>query len=482
MAEVFIAVAPGEDAQAQGLAEALRALGYDTASGAPAETEIAATMEATKCVLTLWSGSEPPPSLAVLAALALERKKLVSAEIAADATPAPFRDAPRIDLAPRDRKLFRTRFTDLVAELDKFTSTKGNAEALPAALTIARAALLARAKAHQRGWRTVGLVLVGIAMVFGVGFGAGRVINAVRAGEPLLPPLPHLALPSAAPAEATTTAAPAQPLAVDGIERLPWRAIAAQLTDTSLIKQVADSGDARAQALACLGHLAGVAEFLPSPTAAREYCDASAAQRDPAGLYFSWILRRAAPHAGLDEATARTRLAEAAALGWTSAQIDYAQVLEQDGRAPASQQAEAGRLWLAAAEAGDPRGQFFYARWLRDSIAGPRDPLAAVPFLERAAAQNQPDALHMLATLYRDGIGVVRNPAEARTLYERAAAQNHPASMFNLADMLRDGPEADRVRAVAFYKRLACMPDERQIQPLASRRLRAMGESASCGG
>jgi TPR repeat protein len=165
-------------------------------------------------------------------------------------------------------------------------------------------------------------------------------------------------------------------------------------------------------------------------------------------------------------------------LNWSPAQIDYAQVLA--GEASAQSQAEAGRLFLAAAERGDPRGQFFYARWLRDSSAGPRDPTAAAPYLERAAERGQVDALHMLATLNRDGIGVPRNEARAKTLYERAAQQNFPASMFNLADMLRSGTEAERTRAVTLYSALACMPDERQIQPMAVARLRALRQSAAC--
>jgi len=52
--------------------------------------------------------------------------------------------------------------------------------------------------------------------------------------------------------------------------------------------------------------------------------------------------------------------------------------------------------------------------------------------------------------------------------------------MFNLADMLRGGTAADRARAVALYGELACMRDERQIQPMAAARLRALRESAAC--
>jgi TPR repeat protein len=329
------------------------------------------------------------------------------------------------------------------------------------------------------------MLAAGIVVLFGLGFGAGRVINLVRSGD--------FSLAGAHADAATATSArtraareadagPAFGVTVGQLQSEPWRASADRIDEAAAveIKAAARRGDAMAQALACLGHLAGADGFLPSPTAAREQCDAAAAQHQPAGLYFSWVLRRSAPHAGLDEATARNRLAEAARLGWAPAIIDYAQTLAPDWRAPIDDQAEAGRLWLASAERNDPRGQYFYARWLRDSPAGPRDPGAAIPYLERASQAGQVDALHMLATLYRDGVGAPRNEARAKALYDQAARQDHPPSMFNLADMLRRGSETERARAIALYRQLACMPDEHQIQPMAAARLRSLGQSASC--
>jgi TPR repeat protein len=263
------------------------------------------------------------------------------------------------------------------------------------------------------------------------------------------------------------------------LERTPWRELATRIDEAVAmqIKARASAGDADAQTLACLGHMAGAPGFLPSPAAAREQCDAASAQSNAPGLYLSWQLRRAVAHSGLDEATAAARLRQAADAGFTAAQVDYAATLPDDRVS----QTEAGRLWLSAAESGDPRGQYFYARWLRDSPAGPRDPGAAIPFLERAAVANQADALHMLATLYRDGVGAPRNETLARSLYDRAARQGHAPSMFNLANMLSDGPPADRTRAVELYRRLACMSDEHQIQPRAVQHLRALQESFACG-
>jgi uncharacterized protein len=482
MADVFIAAAPGEDAQARGLAEALAILGFDAGWGTPAEADFAKTADSVKCVTALWSrGASSAPWLAALGVLALERKKLVCAETERGATPAPLQAAARVDLAARDRAAFKAGFQALVAEIGKFTDTKGDADKLPDALAAARAALLKpRLTASGRPWMTPAVFAAAVAALFAVGFGAGRLINAVRSGQFLV---------AAAPAaDAATTSAPARAAEGDAgpsradLETRPWREVAAEI-DAALardIKARAARSEARAQTLACLGHMAGAEDFLPSPSAARAQCDAAAAQHDPPGLYFSWVLHRTAPHAGVDAATARARLEEAARLGWLPAQIDYAQLLAPDAGAPLAAQAEAGRLWLAAAERGDPRGQYHYARWLRDSAAGPRDPAASVPFLERAASRGQAEAQHMLATFYRDGIGVAANPGRARALYEQAARQNHPPSMFNLADMLRRGSAADRARAVELYRRLTCMRDELQIKALAAQRLRALQESPAC--
>lgn len=487
MSEVWIAAAPGEEARARGLAEVLNALGFKADATPPPEAEIAAKVEAAKCVLTLWSAEPAPAWLTAAVTMALDRKKLINAELKKDATPALFHAAPRIDLARGDRTVFKERFSALVSELDKLSPTKADPAAMPAALAAARAALLQNAPAKKTG----GLATLGIAIValFVVGFGAGRLINAIRNGDfaflnemaDAAPTSARATAPRGGAATPTTPPPAAAPsFAAVTLQTEAWRDTAARINAENAreIKSGAERGEPISQALACLGHLAGAEGFLPSPTAAREFCDASAAQNQPAGLYYSWVLRRAAPHAGISEAVARDRLAEASRLGWTNAQIDYAQVLAGSGSIEA--QGEAGRLFLAAAERGDARGQFFYARWLRDSPAGPRDPTAALPFLEQAVTQGQTDAQHMLATLYRDGIGVPRNEGRAKALYEMAARANHAPSMFNLADMLRSGSPEERARAIVLYQGLACMRDELRIQPLAIQRLRALQASATC--
>ncbi len=476
MAEVYIAASPGEAAPARGLGMALTALGFAASAEAAPEADMAKAVDQAKCVLALWTKAPPPPALVVLATLALERKKLICAELESGASPGPFHSAPRFDFATNDRAAFKTRFEAMVAEIKKLTApNEGKVDKLTEALAVARAALTRKAPSKKRRISMPAAIALGVGALFLIGFGAGRVINSVRTGIPLLP---EPAAKTASIVEAIPAPVP-YGLDLAELEILPWREAAAKLNADAAqrINSEAAAGESYASTLACLAHLSGAAGFLPSPAAARPHCDSAAAKGYPAALYLSWVLRRAAPHVAVDEATARARLAEAAQKGWTAALVDQGLLLAPDASGSMANQTEAGRLWLAAAERGDPRGQYYYARWLRDSRAGPRDPAAAIPFLERAVAKNQVDALHLLATFLRDGAGIARDGARARALYERAAAAGYPASMFNLADLLDNGAAEERTRAIALYGSLACLRDEQQIRPRAVQRLRALGQA-----
>src|SRR6185312_10878218 len=398
---------------------------------------------------------------------------------------------------------FRERFEALIAQIERLTPTEGDADALPQALAKARAALgappsppwppqpvspLATAeklpptstqapapvvRQRRQWWRMAALAAMTL-LLFAVGIGASRMITALRSAPMLTARAVHTT-----PVAPIILPRPTFGLTEAQLEALPWREAAARLNpaQTEAIKAAAERGDAFAQTLACLGHLTGAANFLPSPTAAGAFCDQASAQNYRAGLYLSWTLRRSAPNAPITESAARDRLAEAARRGLVAAQIDYALLIAPNARASSDAQVQAGRMLLAAAEQGDARGQYYYARWLRDSPAGPRNPSAAIPYLQHASDAGEVDALHMLATFYRDGVGVARDASRARALYERAAALHFPPSMLNLADMLRS---ADRARAAALYAQLACLRDEHQIAPLAARRLHALGEVARC--
>src|SRR5262245_24083675 len=231
MAEVVVAASSGEDAQARGLADALEAIGFNVGARAASETEIARLAEEAKCVVVLWTGAAPPAWLAVLATLAMDRKKLVCVEAHSGATPAPFQAAPRADLAARDRTVFKARFGALLTEIDKLAPTTANVAAADQAVAKARAAMLWKPRRPgDRTWMTFAAFGVVVAMLFAVGFGAGRVMNAARSGPPSPPaaaPAPVVqaaAQPTAAPAATSSFGVtPAQ------LEMLPWRDSAARI-------------------------------------------------------------------------------------------------------------------------------------------------------------------------------------------------------------------------------------------------------------
>src|SRR5262249_25382971 len=147
--------------------------------------------------------------LAVLATLAMDRKKLVCVEAHSGATPAPFQAAPRADLAARDRTVFKARFGALLTEIDKLAPTTANTAAADEAVAKARAAMLWKPRPPgDRTWMTLTAFGVAAAVLFAVGFGAGRVINAARSGTFTLPAPAAAPAKAAAPSTAQPTAAP----------------------------------------------------------------------------------------------------------------------------------------------------------------------------------------------------------------------------------------------------------------------------------
>lgn len=471
MTKLVIIATEADEACAGAIAEALAVLDLkavrkpDEAGGAD-------------CVVAFWSEEGlADPQMIMQATLAMHHGKLVGVSTGRAGAPDMFKAAPHADLGVRDRAAFQRNAELLIGEMEKRLGLKTKPEGRTDALIKLREAVGAGARRNGLGGaRFPAIAALVAAALFVVGAGIGRVIQDFQSQ-------PRLVLRStAAHADTAAAAIAAHPfgLAPEHLRALSWREAGARI-DTSqadAIKRAALSGDAFAQTLACIGHLAGVQGFLPSPAAAQSFCDAAAEQNYPAALHLSWALYRSSPHALVDAETARARLEEAARLGWPAAEVDYALLLAPDHDAALDDQMRAGRLLFAAAERDDARAQFFYARWLRDSPAGPRDPSAAAVYLERAVEHGRADAMHMLATLCRDGVGVARDRERAQELYEAAARQDFAPAMFNLADMVR---QTDRARAQALYARLACMRDEVQISALAGQRLRAMGQRVSCG-
>lgn len=138
-----------------------------------------------------------------------------------------------------------------------------------------------------------------------------------------------------------------------------------------------------------------------------------------------------------------------------------------------SDEDERGRLLESAARDGYFRGELQYAFWLRDSVAGPRDPNAARVYFERADAQGSPEAANALGALHRDGIlSSGADAARARQYFQRAAAAGFPAGKLNLSDLLADSDsEGDRETAARLRRELACITNDPNVRRQARARL-----------
>src|SRR4051812_22354758 len=81
-------------------------------------------------------------------------------------------------------------------------------------------------------------------------------------------------------------------------------------------------------------------------------------------------------------------------------------------------------FWMTkAADQGNPSHQASLGFWLLegtfDKHAHP-DPVRAIPWLERAAAQGHAGAMFMLGRVFDRGTGVPASPAEAARWYQQA--------------------------------------------------------------
>lgn len=119
--------------------------------------------------------------------------------------------------------------------------------------------------------------------------------------------------------------------------------------------------------------------------------------------------------------------------------------------------------WSADAEHGIAMAQYFTACCLYDGFGVPRNPAAAVPWLQRAAGQDCSYAMVFLGFLYYHGLGgLERNHEHAAALYRSAAGLGNRAGMNYLGSLFRYGEgglspdgKPDLREAVRWYERSA---------------------------
>lgn len=104
---------------------------------------------------------------------------------------------------------------------------------------------------------------------------------------------------------------------------------------------------------------------------------------------------------------------------------------------------------------------------------GEDDPAGALPWFEKAAEQDHPEALRMLGYLHGEGHGVAKDDAKAAAFYRRAAELGDAYAQFNFGAMIDQGiggltPDADEAKS--WFRRAAA-----QGLPDAVRRLAELG-------
>lgn len=173
---------------------------------------------------------------------------------------------------------------------------------------------------------------------------------------------------------------------------------------------------------------------------------------------------------------------KAAEQGDREAQIQVAQMYEQGSGTPQNP-AEAGRWYLRAAlnggapaialiqkaaELGHADGQYWLARAYAEGRDTARDIEVSVQYLRRAAAQDHPEALRLLAQALDAGEGLAQDRAEAARLYlgllDRVA---DPVPLrLRLAEMHArgEGVPQDEGEALKWYLSAAQSSPEAQIQ------------------
>lgn len=119
-------------------------------------------------------------------------------------------------------------------------------------------------------------------------------------------------------------------------------------------------------------------------------------------------------------------------------------------------------LAMPLAEAGVPRAQVLVGLMYNRGEGVAADPVKAMEWFEKAAAQGFPQALHNAAYTYEYGeAGVPVDKPKALSLYLQAAAQDFGPSLGNAATMLRDGKgvPVDMPLAVALFERGVALSD-----------------------
>jgi len=163
-----------------------------------------------------------------------------------------------------------------------------------------------------------------------------------------------------------------------------------------LLRGPADSGSADAQYL--LGYLYFTSADVDR-VESRQWLELAAAQQHADALFCLSNWHEDNTVRPPDSERRRAQLLRAAELGSLRAQRDLG-CYYAIGEAGFPLDPVLGRLWYSrAAERGHADAQYNYGRMMIHGEGGPSDPIGGLEWIRLSAAQNDPAALHFLATL-----------------------------------------------------------------------------------
>jgi hypothetical protein len=131
--------------------------------------------------------------------------------------------------------------------------------------------------------------------------------------------------------------------------------------------------------------------------------------------------------------------------------------------------AEAFRIWLPLAEAGDPRAQFGIASLYDHGQGVEVNYFLSANWFQRSARQGLAVAQFNLGNAFRHGRGVPQDDGEAVRLWRLAAQQGLPSAQYNLGTQYLSGlgVKQDQVEARRWYQRAANSGHPGAIRSLA---------------
>lgn len=116
---------------------------------------------------------------------------------------------------------------------------------------------------------------------------------------------------------------------------------------------------------------------------------------------------------------------------------------------------------------GDAQAQFLLAERYENGNGIEKSPLKAIKWYEKAAENNNADALNNLGYCYEYALGVAQSSKKAFEYYEKAAKLNNKDALYNLAICYRDGIAVEKSSEHSFnyfLKAAACENPDPEAQ------------------